>query len=97
MPRLPPNRAPARTTPATQRAAEDLYFREKAFWTFSRGQRLGDMRRLIRQYGRTQDQVFPVGTFHKNGSPPYGADVNFPVTTNENPNPNFHGCLDRKA
>ena len=39
-----------------------LFFREKAFWTFGRGQRLGDERRLVRQYGRTQDQVFPVGS-----------------------------------
>ncbi|HEU4787519.1 MAG TPA: hypothetical protein VFS57_08930, partial [Gemmatimonadaceae bacterium] len=84
-------------TPATKDAAIDLYFREKAFWVFSRGQRLGDLRRLIRQYGRTQDNVFPTGTFHKNGNPPYGTDVNFPVTTNENPNPNFHGCIDRNA
>ena len=84
-------------TPATKDAAIDLYFREKAFWVFSRGQRLGDLRRLIRQYNRTQDKVFPTGTFHKNGNPPYGTDVNFPVTTNENPNPNFHGCIDRNA
>ncbi len=88
---------PPLATPATQTAATDLYFREKAFWTFSRGQRLGDLRRLIRQYGRTQDKVFPTGTFFKNGNPPYGSDVNFPVTTNENANPNFHGCIDRNA
>lgn len=87
----------ALTKPATQDGAIDLYFREKAFWLFSRGQRLGDLRRLIRQYHRSQDQVFPTGTFHKNGNPPYGSDVNFPVTTNETPNPNFHGCLDRNA
>jgi len=88
-------------TPADKNAATDLYFREKAFWTFSRGMRLGDLRRLIRQYGRAQDQVFPVGTFHKNGNPPYGTDVNFPVartsTIDEGQNPNFHGCIDRKA
>jgi hypothetical protein len=88
---------PALSTPTTQSAAIDLFFREKAFWQFSRGTRLGDLRRLIRQYKRTQDQVFPTGTFHKNGNPPYGTDVNFPVTTNENPNPNFHGCIDRNA
>jgi len=88
---------PALASPATKDAATDLYFREKAFWTFSRGQRLGDLRRLVRQYNRTQDKVFPTGTFHKNGNPPYGNDVNFPVTTNENPNPNFHGCIDRNA
>ena len=84
-------------TPATKDAATNLFFREKAFWQFGRGIRLGDLRRLIRQYGRTQDQVFPTGTFHKNGGPPYGTDVNLPVTDNEKTNPNFTGCLDRKA
>lgn len=87
--------------PATKDAAIDLYFREKAFWVFSRGQRLGDLRRLIRQYNRSQENVFPTGTFHKNGNPPYGTDVNFPIATtstiDEGANPNFHGCLDRKA
>ena len=37
-------------TPASKDAAVTLFFREKAFWTFGRGQRLGDERRLIRQY-----------------------------------------------
>ena len=82
-------------TPTTQTAAVDLYFREKAFWAFSRGQRLSDLRRLIRQYGRTQAQVFPVGQFFKGGT--YGTDVNFPVTTDETPNPNWKGCIDRNA
>jgi len=72
-----------------------LYFREKALWTFSRGQRLGDERRQVRQYGRSQDQVFPTGPFHKNGV--YGIDVNLPVTDSEKTNPNFKGCLDRNA
>ena len=78
-------------------AAVNLFFREKAFWQFGRGLRLGDLRRLIRQYGRSQDQVFPTGAFHKNGGPPYGTDVNLPVTDNENTNPNFKGCIDRNA
>ncbi|MEQ1689795.1 MAG: hypothetical protein ABMA00_00810 [Gemmatimonas sp.] len=82
-------------TPASQTAAVDLYFREKAFWAFSRGQRLSDMRRLVRQYGRTQSQVFPSGQFFKGGT--YGTDVNFPVTTDETPNPNWKGCIDRSA
>jgi hypothetical protein len=84
-------------TPATKDAATTLLFREKAFWQFGRGLRLGDLRRLVRQYGRPADQVFPTGTFHKNGGPPYGADVNLPVTDNENTNPNFKGCIDRNA
>jgi hypothetical protein len=83
------------TTPATKDAAVTLFFREKAFWTFGRGQRLQDERRQVRQYGRTQDQVFPVGSFFKGAS--YGTDVNFPVTDNEKTNPEFKGCLDRKA
>ena len=81
--------------PTSKAAAIDLFFREKALWTYSRGQRLGDLRRLIRQYGRTQDNVFPVGNYFKSGV--YGADVNLPVTDNEITNPNFHGCLDRNA
>jgi len=84
-------------TPATQDAATSLFFREKAFWQFGRGNRLGDLRRLIRQYGRTQDNVFPTGNFHKSGGAPYGTDVNLPVTDNERTNPNFTGCIDRNA
>ena len=50
---------------------------------------------MIRQYGFTQDQVFPTGTFFKGGS--YGTDVNFPITTDEYNNPNYKGCTDRRA
>src|SRR5262249_50053404 len=83
------------TAPTTKDAALDLYFREKAFWAFSRGQRLGDLRRLIRQYGRPQNRVFPVGSFFKGGN--YGTDVNFPVHVDEQNNPEFKGCADRNA
>ncbi|HJU74987.1 MAG TPA: hypothetical protein VJ717_14685 [Gemmatimonadaceae bacterium] len=81
--------------PATQDAAINLYFREKAFWTYSRGQRLPDLQRLIRQYGRTEAQVFPEGTFFKGGQ--YENDVNFPVTIDELNNPNFQACANRNA
>jgi len=83
------------TTPTAKDAAVSLFFRERAFWVFGRGQRLSDLRRLIRQYGRTQDQVFPTGAFHKGGN--FGADVNLPVPDAELTNPNFKGCIDRKA
>jgi hypothetical protein len=82
-------------TPATKDAAIDLLFREKAFWTFGRGQRLADLRRLVRQYNRTDAQVFPTGPYFKGGV--YGSDENFPVPSSEQTNPLFHGCLDRKA
>jgi hypothetical protein len=84
-------------TPATKADGVNLFFREKAFWTYSRGQRLGDLRRLIRVYGRAQDgsDTFPTGTFFKGGT--YGADVNFPMTVDETNNPNYAKCMDRKA
>jgi hypothetical protein len=82
-------------TPATPDDATSLFFREKAFWTFGRGQRLGDLRRLVRQYGRTQEQVFPTGQHYKGGN--YGTDVNLPVPDGERVNPQFKGCLDRNA
>jgi hypothetical protein len=81
--------------PATKDAAIDQLFREKAFWQFGRGERLSDLRRLIRQYKRTEDQVYPVGPFHKNGV--YGPNLSFPVPDLEKSNPQFNGCLDKNA
>jgi len=57
--------------------------------------RLGNLRRLIRQYGRLQENVFPDGPFHKGGV--HGTDVNFSIPDAEFTNPNYKGCLDRKA
>jgi hypothetical protein len=82
-------------TPATRDAAIDLLFRESAFWQFGRGTRLGNLRRLIRQYGRSQENVFPDGPFHKGGV--HGTDVNFSIPDAEFTNPNYNGCLDRNA
>jgi len=45
------------------------------------------MRRLVRQYGRAVDQVFPVGDYLRGGS--YGDVVNFTVPVNEENNPQF--------
>ena len=81
--------------PGTPEARVSLLFREKAFWTFARGQRLGDLRRLVRQYGRAPTAVFPEGVHFKAGN--FGSDVNLPVVTDEENNPNFTGCLDRSA
>ena len=82
-------------TPGTATARIDALFRERAFWLYLTGHRLGDMRRLIRQYGRSESTVFPVGDYHKGGE--YGSDVNFPVSSDERNNPNFESCLDRNA
>ena len=82
--------------PGSTTEGEDLLFSERAFWMFATGHRLGDMRRLIRQYDRTEDQVFPSGTYIKGGS--YGTDVNLPIPRSEHNNPLAqNGCLNRDA
>jgi hypothetical protein len=85
--------------PATKDAAIDLFFREKALWQYERGYRMDDLRRLVRQYKRAQDKVFPSGNFTRNTTPSgtFGTQVAFPVPDNEKTNPNFHGCLDTNA
>jgi len=87
------------TDPGTAVARENLVFRERAFWLFGRGYRLGDMRRLIRQYSRPTESVFPTGAWHKAGN--YGTDINFPVPQAEQNNPNLpsgtNTCIDRNA
>ncbi len=86
------------TDPGTSAAQVNLIFRERAFWMFSTGHRTGDLRRLIKYYGRTPETVFPTGGWHKGGN--YGPDVNFPVPQAEENNPNVTGgkaCTDRNA
>jgi hypothetical protein len=84
--------------PGTQAEGVDLLFAERAFWMFATGHRLGDMRRLIRQYsqfGKSEDTVFPSGSYIKGGN--YGDDVNLPIPQEEGNNPNGGECLDRNA
>jgi starch-binding outer membrane protein, SusD/RagB family len=99
-------------TAMTQAQRVDLHFQERAFWLWLTGQRLSDMRRLVRQYNRPQETVFPTGTFGRYlfaaPSVPddalefrvqgtYGTDVNFPVPFDEQNNPNFEACINRDA
>jgi hypothetical protein len=87
---------PALTDPGTATTRQAQLFSEKAYWTFGRGQRLFDMRRLERQYGWPDAQVFPTGTHYRGIA--YGTDVNLPVPQDElNNNPlAVNGCTDRK-
>jgi hypothetical protein len=89
----------ALTDPGNKVGRENLLFREKAFWQFGRGHRLGDLRRLIRDYGRAADGSdaggYPIGSHPKGGV--FGGDLNLPVVQDEQANPNFSGCIDRKA
>ena len=75
-------RCPALPAPADQTSALDLFFREKALSRFQRSYRMDDLRRLVRQYGRTQDKVFPTGNFTRNGTPSgqFGTQVAFSAT-----------------
>lgn len=86
------------TDPGTDPARVDLIFRERAFWMYSTGHRVGDLRRLIKYYSRPPESVFPTGAWHKGGN--YGPEVNFIVPQAEENNPNVTAgqtCTDRSA
>lgn len=68
-------------------AQVDQLFKERAYWLFLTSHRLGDLRRLIRQYSRTASSVFPNGPYFKGGN--YGTDVNSPVPQQEQNNPKY--------
>jgi len=71
-------------TPAGQ---VDQLFHERAYWLYLTSHRLGDLRRLIRQYSRPVNTVFPNGLYFKGGT--YGTDVNVPVPQQEQNNPSY--------
>lgn len=79
----------------TDAARVDQLFRERAFWLFATGHRQGDLRRLVRQYGRTQGAVFPSGAY-KNGQS-YGTDVTFAPDGSQLGNAGYTGCASRGA
>lgn len=89
---------PALTDPGDANSRVALHFEERARWLFGTAHRLGDLRRMIRQYGFDSEAVFPTGPYFKGGD--YGTDVNFPVPFEEGQNPNATPgslCLDRSA
>lgn len=87
------NMGPA-TDPGTADGRVDLMFRERAFSLFATGHRLGDMRRIVKQYGRAANTVYPIGPYHKDNLI-RGADRSFVIPTSEENNPNYHstGCV----
>ena len=91
-----PQLLPPLAMPSTDTAQVSLLFRERAEWLYFTGHRQGDLRRLIRQYGRRQDQIYPIGVYLPGGGF-YGNDVTAPIPGTEYANPKFHGCLDRNA
>ena len=76
------------TDPGTPAARADLLFRERAFWFYLTAHRLGDLRRLVRQYARSAESVFPTGAYHKQGLT-RGTQVSFIIPQPEENNPSY--------
>jgi hypothetical protein len=81
------------TTNASDSLRIKVLFRERAFWLFGTGHRLGDLRRLVRTYGFNVADAFPSGLY-QGGPNEYGSDVTF-VPTEEFASSAYHGCFDR--
>jgi len=58
----------ALSDPGTTTAQVDLLYQERAFWLYLTGRRLGDLRRLIKNYGRSPESVFPTGAYTPGGT-----------------------------
>jgi starch-binding outer membrane protein, SusD/RagB family len=86
----------AGAAPTTQAAAVDLLFQERAFWMWLTGHRLGDLRRLVRQYGRGAESVYPTGDQAPPLIGPYGTATTLIIPFEERNNPKFNGCLDSR-
>lgn len=53
----------ALSDPGTADERVDQFFKERGFWLYLTGHRLSDLRRLVRQYGRDSEAVFPTGRY----------------------------------
>jgi len=89
------NALPALADPGSAAARVNLLFKERAYWMYLSAHRLGDLRRLVKFYGRTAESVFPTGTYEFAAGGTRGTDTNFPVTIDEQNNPNSQRCTDR--
>ena len=72
---------------ATPAAQVDQLFKERAYWMWLTSHRLGDLRRLIRQYGRTEAQVYPQGPTDRGLT--RGNQVSLVVPAGEENNPEY--------
>jgi hypothetical protein len=94
----PPTALAPLTDPGSANARVDILFQERALWMYLTGHRLGDLRRLVRQYGRGTETVFPTGNYPGAAGGVFATDVNFPITIDEQNNPSAGAtCIDRKA
>lgn len=87
--------APPLTIPTSAAQARDILFQERAYNLWLTSHRLGDLRRLIRQYDLKEYEVFPTGSYHKGGV--YGTDVSLPIPVDAQFNPTGMACLSNGA
>jgi len=81
-------RAGIRLTPLADAGTPDgrvgQLFRERAFWLWLTGHRLSDLRRLVHQYGRPADTVYPIGLY-VGGPRSYGDQLDLGFNEVNNP------------
>lgn len=89
---------PALADPGAPAARVSQFFTERAFWLFGTANRLNDLRRQVRQYGRPVNSVFPNGAYIRPGiSGPrtegvYDNMVAFPIPFDELNNDAFQAA-----
>jgi hypothetical protein len=91
--------------PSTTAGQQNLLFQERAIDLFLTSHRLEDLRRLVWQYNRSADAVFPIGPYEPTNTSKagtnFGTDVNLPIPQEESNNPLFlnsgASCTNRNA
>lgn len=86
------------TEGATPAERVNITFRERALWLYLTGHRQGDLRRLVRQYDRPVEQVFPWGayTWPTTERSQFGKGVLLEVPKSESEhNSLYRGCFDQ--
>jgi hypothetical protein len=78
--------------PGSDAARLDLLFRERGFWFWGTSHRIGDLRRLVRQYNRAPETVWPTGPYFKGGA--FGTEQVLVPSQAERNNPEYTGCAD---
>jgi len=87
---------PPLTDPGTTATRVDLVYHERAFWLYTTGRRLGDLRRLIRNYGRSAESVFPTGAYALGGTYGPATAIPFSLAAQRQSNPHITtGCTTR--
>lgn len=83
--------------PASKAQQVDLLFYERAMWFYGEARRLNDMRRLVRQYGRGVNTVYPTGQYNRSRTVyTYGsATVFIPESGEFSQNYKYAGCINR--